>query len=346
MPLIKRAEFSLDRFERIPLALQPTPLERLDRLSRVLGGPEIWFKREDCTGLGLGGNKARKLEYLLAAALADGADTLITTGGPQSNHARQTAAAAARCGIRCILVLIDSVPGRAAPYHHSGNLLLGRLFGAEIHIEPSGTDAAAAMDAVAGRCRADGRKPYVIPSGGSAPIGILGHIRMAHELLAQSDAQGLSFSHLVVASGSGGTHAGLAIGLAAAGIRAPVIGYCVSRSADEQRSKVALLVEQTCAKLGIQPPLAPADLVFADGVLGAGYGQPTPAMRAAVDLVAAQEGIALDPVYTGKAMAGLIDGIRAGQFGHGDRIAFVHTGGAMALFAYPELFEATKCEAI
>jgi 1-aminocyclopropane-1-carboxylate deaminase/D-cysteine desulfhydrase-like pyridoxal-dependent ACC family enzyme len=245
---------SLDQFGRIHLALQPTPLEPLERLSRALGGPEIWIKREDCTGLGLGGNKARKLEYLLAQAIAEGADTLITTGGPQSNHARQTAAAAARCGLRCILILIDAVPGRREAYYRSGNLLLGRLFGAQVHIEPRGIDAATAMLAVAQQCRAKGHKPYVIPSGGSNATGILGHVRMTKELLAQSKTQGLSFTHVVVASGSGGTHAGLALGLASNGTPTSVVGYCVSRSADEQRSKVAALVEQTCAKLEIRVP--------------------------------------------------------------------------------------------
>ena len=333
---------SLDQIDHIPLAVLPTPLEALPRLSHALGGPQIWVKREDCTGLGLGGNKARKLEYLLAEAITLGADTIITTGGLQSNHARQTAAAAARCGLKCILVLIDAVGGRNDAYRTSGNIMLNRLFGAAIEIEPAGTDATSAMSAVAERCRVRGDRPYVIPIGGSNATGIVGHIRAAQELLAQCTTQDIKFTQLVVASGSGGTHAGLAVGLALNGVRAPVVGYCVSRSAAEQRQRVAGLVGQVCEKLNVPPPLKPADLVLAEGVLGAGYGQPTSGMEEAVRLVAALEGLALDPVYTGKAMAGLIADIRAGRFGKSDRVVFMHTGGATSLFAYPEIFTASR----
>jgi D-cysteine desulfhydrase/L-cysteate sulfo-lyase len=326
------------KFERILLAHLPTPLEPLRRLSQALAGPEIWVKREDCTGLGLGGNKARKLEYLLAEALAQGADTVITTGGLQSNHARQTAAAAACCGLKCVLVLVDAVPGRAEAYHRSGNLLVDHLFGACIHIEPAGTDALAAMATAAEHCTAEGHKPYIIPIGGSNATGVLGHVQAANELLAQCEAQGVAPTHVALPSGSGGTHAGMALGLTLRGIAAPVVGYCVSRSAAEQRGKVSGLIEQACAKLDITPPLQVADLVFEEGVLGPGYGQPTAAMREAVSMVAALEGLMLDPVYTGKAMAGLIGAIKTGRFGRADRVVFIHTGGAPSLFAYPDAF--------
>jgi D-cysteine desulfhydrase family pyridoxal phosphate-dependent enzyme len=329
---------SLDQIDHIRLALLPTPLEPLPRLSRMLGGPEIWVKRDDCTGLGLGGNKARPLEYLVAEAIAEQADVLITTGGLQSNHARQTAAAAARCGLQCILVLINAVSGRDDAYGTSGNMLLDRLFGARIQIEPAGTDAASAMAAAAQQCRAEGRRPYVIPSGGSNATGVIGHVRAAHELLAQCDAQKVACTQIVVASGSGGTHAGLALGLGLCGFSAPVIGYCVSRTATEQRGKVAGLLEQTCTKLDVASPRRAADLVFEEGVLGAGYGQPTSAMREAVGLVAALEGIVLDPVYTGKAMAGLIAAIQTGRVEKGDTVVFMHTGGSSSLFGYPDVF--------
>ena len=329
---------SLEQIDHVRLAHLPTPLEPLPRLSQMLGGPEIWIKRDDCTGLGLGGNKARPLEYLVAEAIAQQADILITTGGLQSNHARQTAAAAARCGLECILILIDAVPGRDDAYGTGGNLLLDRLFGAQIQIEARGTDAAIAMAAVAERCRAEGRRPYVIPTGGSNATGVIGHVRAAHELLAQCDAQKVACTRIVVASGSGGTHAGLALGLALRGCSAPVVGYCVSRTAAEQRGKVADLVEQTCKRLDVASPLRAPDLMFEEGVLGEGYGQPTTAMFEAVGLVAALESVVLDPVYTGKAMAGLITAIQTGRVATTDTVVFMHTGGSSSLFAYPDVF--------
>jgi D-cysteine desulfhydrase family pyridoxal phosphate-dependent enzyme len=329
---------SVEQFARVRLGHYPTPIEPLRQLSQTLAGPEIWVKRDDCSGLGFGGNMVRKLEYLIAEALAEGADTIITTGGPQSNHARQTAAAAARCGLGCLLVLVDSVQGRHQAYYSNGNIMLDRLFGAEVEILPAGTDATAAMAVMTERCRSRGRKPYVIPVGGSSATGILGHVEAANELLVQSETLGVAFDRVVVASGSGGTHAGLAIGLAKRKVHTALAGYCVSRSAAEQRSKIAALIEPACAKLGISPPLNASDLILEEGVLGDGYGQPTPAMREAVGMVAKLEGLVLDPVYTGKAMAGLIADIRRGRIDRSERVLFMHTGGAMALFAYPEVF--------
>ena len=329
---------SLEQVDYVRLALLPTPLEPLPRLSRMLGGPEIWIKRDDCTGLGLGGNKARPLEYLLAEAIGQPADVLITTGGLQSNHARQTAAAAAHYGLECILVLIDAVPGRDDAYRTSGNLLLDRLFGAQVRVQPEGTDATSAMSAVAEQCRAEGRRPYVIPSGGSNATGVIGHVRAAHELLTQCRAQKVACTHIAVASGSGGTHAGLALGLGLLGLSVPVVGYCVSRSVAEQRCKVTALLEKTSARLNVALPLQAEDLVLEEGVIGTGYGQPTAAMREAVGMVAALEGVMLDPVYTGKAMAGLIAATRSGRLGKTDTVVFMHTGGSSSLFAYPDAF--------
>jgi D-cysteine desulfhydrase family pyridoxal phosphate-dependent enzyme len=329
---------SLDQLPRINLLHAPTPLEPLPRLSAALGGPQLWAKRDDCTGLALGGNKVRKLEYLLGEALAQGADTVITTGGFQSNHARQTAAAAARLGLRCLLILTDSVPGRAPAYRTNGNLILDDLFGARIELRPGTADVDAEMTRAAERYVVEGRKPYVIPIGGSNALGLIGYVRAARELLEQARVQGVEFTHVVLASASGGTQAGLALGLALEGSNAPVIGYCVGRASTDQRPRIAALMRHGAELLGIDSPLTPGDLLLEDGVVGQGYGLPTTAMAEAVRLAASQEGLVLDPVYTGKAMAGLIAGVRAGRYQSGDVVIFLHTGGTPGLFAYPDSF--------
>jgi D-cysteine desulfhydrase family pyridoxal phosphate-dependent enzyme len=329
---------SLDQLPRINLLHAPTPLEPLPRLSAALGGPQLWAKRDDCTGLALGGNKVRKLEYLLGEALAQGADTVITTGGFQSNHARQTAAAAARLGLRCLLILTESVPGRAPAYRTNGNLILDDLFGARIELRPGTADVDAEMTRAAERYVVEGRKPYVIPIGGSNALGLIGYVRAARELLEQARVQGVEFTHVVLASASGGTQAGLALGLALEGSNAPVIGYCVGRASTDQRPRIAALMRHGAELLGIDSPLTPGDLLLEDGVVGQGYGLPTTAMAEAVRLAASQEGLVLDPVYTGKAMAGLIAGVRAGHYQSGDVVIFLHTGGTPGLFAYPDSF--------
>ena len=257
---------SLDQLPRINLLHAPTPLEPLPRLSAALGGPQLWAKRDDCTGLALGGNKVRKLEYLLGEALAQGADTVITTGGFQSNHARQTAAAAARLGLRCLLILTDSVPGRAPAYRTNGNLILDDLFGARIELRPGTADVDAEMTRAAERYVVEGRKPYVIPIGGSNALGLIGYVRAARELLEQARVQGVEFTHVVLASASGGTQAGLALGLALEGSNAPVIGYCVGRASTDQRPRIAALMRHGAELLGIDSPLTPGDLLLEDGV--------------------------------------------------------------------------------
>jgi D-cysteine desulfhydrase family pyridoxal phosphate-dependent enzyme len=329
---------SLDQVPRINLLHAPTALEPLPRLSAALGGPQLWAKRDDCTGLALGGNKVRKLEYLLGEALAQGADTVITAGGFQSNHARQTAAAAARLGLRCLLILIDSVPGRAPPYRTNGNLILDDLFGARIELRPGTADVDAEMTRAAERYVVEGRKPYIIPMGGSSALGLIGYVQAARELLEQARVQRVEFTHVVLASASGGTHAGLALGLALEGSNARVIGYCVAHASADLRPRIAALVRHGAELLGVVSPLTAEDLVLEDGVVGPGYGVPTPAMAEAVRLVASQEGLVLDPVYTGKAMAGLIAGVRAGRYRSGDVVIFLHTGGTPGLFAYPDSF--------
>jgi 1-aminocyclopropane-1-carboxylate deaminase/D-cysteine desulfhydrase-like pyridoxal-dependent ACC family enzyme len=258
----------------------------------------------------------------LGEALAQGADTVITAGGFQSNHARQTAAAAARLGLRCLLMLSDLVPGRAPEYRRNGNLILDDLFGARIELRPGTADMDAEMARAAERYVADGRKPYIIPIGGSNALGLIGYVRAARELLEQARVQRVEFTHVVLASASGGTQAGVALGLALEGSNAPVIGYCVSRASADLRPRIAALVGRGAELLGIDAPLKSEDLVLADGVVGEGYGLPTPAMADAVRLAAAKEGLVLDPVYTGKAMAGLIAGVRAGHYRSGDVVIF------------------------
>ncbi|MBZ6077174.1 D-cysteine desulfhydrase [Microvirga puerhi] len=330
------SDFSPSEPHKLSLASLPTPLEPLPALTRALGGPEIWVKRDDCTGLAGGGNKARKLEYLMADALETGADTIITAGGIQSNHARQSAAAAARLGLRCILVLTDSVPGRSSTYHGSANLLLDRLFGADIRFFDGNADPDTVMADIAAGCTAEGRRPYVIPVGGSNAIGARAYIDAAAEAHEQAAALGVSFSHVVLATGSGGTHAGLALGFAAREPDLRIVGISVSRAREAALQRVQDLVEKS-AELwgGGRLP----EILIDDRFVGPGYGQPTDAMAEAVRLTARAEGLLLDPVYTGKAMAGLIALVREGRFGPKDRILFWHTGGSIGLFAYDDVFK-------
>lgn len=318
------------------LAHLPTPIEALTVLSRSLGGPEIWAKRDDCTGLAGGGNKARKLEYLMHDAVANGADTVITAGGIQSNHARQTAAAAARLGLKCILALTDSVPDRSAAYHRGGNLLLDHLFGAEIRHFDGDVDPAAAMLDLAAECERTGGQPYLIPVGGSNAVGAQAYVDAAGEMLDQAKAHHIDFSQVVLATGSGGTHAGLIAGLAIRRADIPVIGISVSRAREEAESRVRNLTRDTFVLLGIDRPMP--EIWIDDRFIGAGYGLPTDAMAAAVRQVARAEGLLLDPVYTGKAMAGLMALIREQRLTSEHKVLFWHTGGSVALFAYEEVF--------
>jgi D-cysteine desulfhydrase family pyridoxal phosphate-dependent enzyme len=321
---------------RIKLAHLPTPLERLTALSASLGGPEIWVKRDDCTGLASGGNKARKLEYLMHDALAEGADTIITAGGIQSNHARQTAAAAARLNLRCILVLTDSVPGRSNTYHRGGNVLLDHLFGADIRTVGGDVDPLEAMSDIADICSRAGGKPYCIPVGGSNAVGARAYVDAAGEMLDQAKLAGVGFSHVVLPTGSGGTHAGLVAGLAMRDSPIEVIGISVSRMREEAARRVSDLTRDTFSLLGIKRPLP--EICIDDRFVGEAYGIPTSAMTEAVRKVARSEGLLLDPVYTGKAMAGLMALVAEGRLTKADRVLFWHTGGSVALFAYGDVF--------
>ena len=326
---------NLARFPRRRYTPQPTPIEKLSRLSSELGGPTIYTKRDDLLGLASGGNKTRKLEFLVADALEQGADTLVTCGAIQSNHCRLTLAAAVVEGLKCRLVLEERVPGTYRP-DGSGNNFLYRLLGVEgVTVVPGGSDMAAEMENVADALRAEGRKPYVIPGGGSNAIGATGYVACAEELLAQLFDQGLVIDRIVTPSGSSGTHAGLVTGLFGNRADIPVVGINVSRPKEEQEELVYALVKETAAHVGAGDVPRDAVLCFGDYV-GPGYSRPTPEMGEAVRLLARLEGILLDPVYTGKAMAGLIGLVRKGYFEKDESILFLHTGGSPALYAYSD----------
>lgn len=328
----------LARFPRYSLGHFPTPLERLDRLTAALGGPEIWIKRDDCTGLASGGNKTRKLEFLVADALAQGADTLVTQGATQSNHVRQTAAAACRAGLACHALLERRVTNQGADYENAGNVLLDMMMECRFDFRPEGLDMNAEAEALADTLREAGAKPYVIPGGGSNPVGALGYAACAQEMVGQADAMGLRIDHIVHATGSAGTQAGLLAGLFALNAPIPVTGFSVRAPRERQIDNVHKLAQRTADLLGARGDL-PRDMVQAyDDQVGPGYGQPTPAMVEAIEMLARLEGILLDPVYSGKGFAGLVAMVRAGAFKTSDRVVFLHTGGSVALFAYGHLF--------
>lgn len=328
----------LARFPRVALSHGPTPLEPLERLRQVLGGPRIWIKRDDCTGLAQGGNKARKLEFLVADALAQGCDTLITPGAVQSNHVRMTAAAAARFGLKCHAVLERRVRDTDADYEHNGNILLDELLGCTRSYVPGGADVAAACAAVAEERRASGAKPYIIPGGGSNPVGALGYVACTMELTAQAAQLGINVTRLVHGTGSAGTQAGLVAGFAALKSPVEVFGISVRQPRERQEATVFDLACRTAEHLGHKGVVKREQVFADDGYVGAGYGLPTPGMVEALTLLARTEGLLLDPVYSGKAMAGMIDHIRKGTFRADEDIVFLHTGGSTALFGYRHLF--------
>jgi L-cysteate sulfo-lyase len=328
----------LARFPRVRLVHAPTPLEPLPRLSAHLGGPTLWVKRDDCTGLATGGNKTRKLEFLVGEARAQGADTLITQGATQSNHVRQTAAAAARFGLKCEALLEQRIDTEDRDYLQGGNVFLDHLFGATLHHRPDGTDMTAALDELATNLRARGARPYVIPGGGSNTTGALGYVAGGLELLQQANEQHLRIDAVVTATGSTGTQSGLVTGLAGANSNIPVVGISVRAPRVRQEQAVSALAQATAERLGVRGGIPSAAIVVDDRFVGPGYGLPTPEMVEAVTLFARLEGILLDPVYTGKAAAGLIGLIREGRFAKDETVVFLHTGGSVALFAYQGLF--------
>ena len=328
----------LARFPRVRLAHLPTPLEPLPRLSDALG-VELWIKRDDCTGLAGGGNKTRKLEFLLGQAMVEGADTLVTQGAVQSNHVRQTAAAAAAHGLACEIILEERTGSTAVDYTQNGNVLLDLLYGATIRRVPGGTDMAAELKVSAEAVRARGGKPYVIPGGGSNAIGALGYVDCAREIVVQADELDMPIDRIVTATGSAGTHAGLVAGLAVMGADIPVLGIGVRAPKAKQEANVLKLARETAALLG-RPDAVTDQMVVADcDYVGEGYGLIDWSVIEALKLAARTDGILLDPVYTGKAMKGLIALARAGRF-ENETVVFLHTGGAQGLAGYQGELEA------
>ncbi len=320
---------NLTRFPRLELIGAPTPLEYLPRFSDYMGR-DIFIKRDDVTPVAMGGNKLRKLEFLAADALREGADTLITAGAIQSNHVRQTAAVAARLGLHCIALLENPIGTMAENYLTNGNRLLLELFNTQVEMCDALTDPVRQLDELATRIEAQGYRPYVIPVGGSNALGALGYVESALEIAQQCEGA-VSLSSVVVASGSAGTHAGLAVGLEQLLPEVELIGVTVSRSVAEQQPKVVTLQQAVARSLEVE---AKADILLWDDYFAPGYGTPNDEGSEAVKLLARLEGILLDPVYTGKAMAGLIDGINQKRFKDEGPVLFIHTGGAPALFAY------------
>jgi D-cysteine desulfhydrase len=295
------------------------------------------MKRDDLLGLAAGGNKIRKLEFVVAEALAQGADTLITCGAIQSNHCRLTLAAAVREGLKCRLVLEERVPNTYNP-KASGNNFLYHLMGVEeIKVVPGGSDMVSQMQSVAQRLAADGRKGYIIPGGASTPLGALGYVACAEEILSQAFDMGLRIDRVICASGSAGTHAGLLVGFWGNNSSIPVIGINVSRTKEAQEPIVHELAGQTAALLGMREEIPRGAVECFGDYVGPGYSLPSPAMVEAVKMLASTEAVLMDPVYTGKAMAGMIDLVRRGHFKKEENILFVHTGGSPALYAYTEV---------
>jgi L-cysteate sulfo-lyase len=331
---------NLQDFPRVRLGHWPTPLEPMNGLARRLGTSRLYIKRDDCTGLATGGSKTRKLEFLVGEAVRQGADTLLTQGAVQSNHVRQTAAAAAFAGMACEAILEERVKDAPPDYHTSGNVLLDRILGVRLHRVPGGTAMDAALESLAQQLREGGRRPYVIPGGGSNALGSLGYVDCVLELQRQCDAMGLRKPHLVHATGSAGTQAGLVAGVHALGLGWPVTGIGVRAPREQQEARVHDLATRVLTLLGVSSALPRERVVADDRFIGGGYGIPTEGMVEAVTMLARTEGILADPVYTGKGLAGLLAMVRAGRFQPDEDVIFVHTGGAAGLFGYVSAFTA------
>ena len=329
----------IGRYPKIRLGHTPTPLDAAPNLGAALG-VELWIKRDDCTGLALGGNKVRQLEFHLGEARARGADTVLVTGAVQSNLARLAAAGARRLGVDVHVQLEERVDDADDLYRASGNILLDRLFGATLHSFPVGEDEAAADAALERRAEAladDGRRPYAIHSApGHPPLGGLGYVVAAEEIMEQARARDTGFDAVVCASGSALTHAGTLVGMRTMGETVPVYGICVRRDALRQSARAAKLTAELAAMIGRPAACDAGDIEVSDSVHAPGYGRLNDAVREAMEMAARLEGLLLDPVYTGKAMAGLIAHVRTGRIAAGSRVLFIHTGGQPAIFAYAD----------
>ena len=328
----------LARFPRVRLFPTPTPLEKLEHLSRHLGGPAIWIKRDDCTVVATGGNKVRKLEWLVGEARAQGATHLVTQGAVQSNHVRQTVAAACRFGLACEIILEERTGSNAIDYTQSGNVLLDELMGAKIRRVPGGTDMNEQLALVAAEVAAAGGRPYVIPGGGSNIIGALGYVECALELVNQANEMGLEIDRIVTATGSAGTHAGLVAGIAVMGADIPILGIGGRAPKDAQEANVFKLAVETADLLGHKDRVTREMVVANCDYVGAGYGLVDEEVIEALKLAARTDAILLDPVYTGKAMKGLIALASKGDF-DGETVVFLHTGGSQGLFGYQSVMD-------
>lgn len=325
---------NLSRFPRRRYTEGRTPIEKLEHLTKYFAGPNIYIKRDDLLGLSAGGNKTRKLEFVVADALEKGADTLVTCGAVQSNHCRLTLAAAVKEGLKCRLVLEERVANSYKP-EASGNNFLYRLLGVEnITVVPGGSNMMQEMQKVVDKLDRQGRKGYLIPGGASNPIGATGYAACAQEILTQTYEMGIRIDHVVTASGSGGTHSGLLTGFFGCNSNIPVTGINVSRKKDEQEALIYKLTQETAERIGINQSIPRDAVTCFDDYVGPGYSLPTQGMVDAVKLLARLEGILLDPVYTGKTMAGFIDLIKKDYFKNQENVLFMHTGGAPALYAY------------
>lgn len=342
--LCKELSILISKFPRVRLGHLPTPLEPMDRLSEELGGPRLWVKRDDCTGLSTGGNKTRKLEFLMADAQKKGADTIITQGATQSNHARQTAAACAKLGLQCRILLEDRTGSNDNQYILNGNVLLDRLHGAPISKRPGNTDMAAEMVTLADKLNANGSNCYIIPGGGSNSIGALGYVNCARELTEQAAEIGLKIDSLLHATGSSGTQAGLVTGFAAIKSEIHLLGIGVRAAKEKQEQMVYDLAVKTADQLGLGQIVKRENVLANCDYVGPGYGLPTQGMRDAIKLLARTEGLLFDPVYSGKGLDGMIDQIKQGYFDDMQNVVFLHTGGSAALFGYPETFDLPEYE--
>ena len=331
-----------DKFPRAELAIVPTPMEAMPNLSNFLDGPNLFVKRDDLTGLAMGGNKARQIEFYFGEAIAKKADVILITGAIQSNFIRSAAAATAKLGMDCHVQLEERVPNVDQTYRASGNVLLDKLFGATIYSYPDGEDEAGAdrnINEIANGLKKKGKTPYIIPlSPGHPPLGAMGYIVAAQEILEQLKQSGQQIDEIVVASGSTSTHAGLLYGLRALGSRLRIAGICVRRNKEQQAPRVLARCTELSKLLGTSEYVKADDIILNDVPLAPGYGQLNPLTIEAIKLAASTEGLLLDPVYTGKVMAGMIDRVRGNVYAKNANILFLHTGGQPALFAYePEL---------
>jgi len=320
----------ISRIPRINLLDLPTPLQAMPRLSKVLKGPRIWIKRDDCTGLAFGGNKERKMEFVMANVLRKRADVVITTGDIQSNHIRATAVAAKKLGLKAILVLRGK-----KPRSYSGNLLLDYLLDADIRfVQVNWQEVHSVTEEIAEEVKKEGHVPYIIPGGASYPVGAVAYVNAMVELLIQANDMGIEINYLVHAAGSGGTQAGLVLGSKILKTKAQVLGICVEKDGDYLTKKTVEIACGAATVLGLEETVDVNDVILIEDYAGQGYGVLTEEVVKAIKLVAQTEGVFLDPVYTGKAMAGLIDLIKQRRFEKNDNIVFIHTGGTPALFAY------------